>query len=484
MGGDVNLRGLVSVPPEIYPPDLFKLDRLARGSRGYAQRTFNLRGAEGSKRLQPIRHHIHTFARLHHRVVYLVLSTPTPTHTTTTTMMKAQQLLLLAAAVSTVDAYVTSFQSSFVGRSRIVESSSLRTSMKSSLSMDLERDSIDYTAQYNLEQILHESQSPSAMGLEQAEAVHGMPWKSSIDPKVTDEELLYMPFWEWQMDFMKENLTNLRVQSCTNGKSDFSHNANDEKKARIVNICASSDEYRKIRLTYYDAGDNTQVFNSVWYPDPKYNLPVLGIDLLAFNRKKYLAIVDFQPLHEKESDHAATFEHILEPIKDKYESLKGRMSSKFYDETQFFSQQMLFARFEDEEVIDRDLFPAFKSYVKTHLDLIKNTEAEPTHIDAVMQRQKAYDTYSAERDPATGLFAAMFGGDWAQDFVHDFLFSMSERKEGAVPPPMPTMGGGGNPHASGGGNPHASGGGGNPFAAGGAPARQRQAVAVQTDAKP
>ena len=66
-----------------------------------------------------------------------------------------------------------------------------------------------------------------------------------------------------------------------------------------MNQCNKSDEYRKIRMTYYDAGDNTQVFNSVWYPDPKYNLPILGIDILAFNRKKYLAIVDFQPIMKR-----------------------------------------------------------------------------------------------------------------------------------------------------------------------------------------
>jgi 15,16-dihydrobiliverdin:ferredoxin oxidoreductase len=175
----------------------------------------------------------------------------------------------------------------------------------------------------------------------------------------------------------------------------------------------------------------------------------LGIDLLAFNRKKYLAIVDFQPLHEDEDDHAARFEHILKPIKEEYDSLKGRMSSKFYDETQFFSQQMLFARFEDETVVDQDLQPAFQRYVQTHLDLVKNTKADPSNAAFVMERQTEYDTYSAERDPATGLFAAMFGQDWAEDFVHDFLFSLSERKEGGLTIMPPMMGGGGPPQQAG-----------------------------------
>lgn len=265
------------------------------------------------------------------------------------------------------------------------------------------------------------------------EAAHGMPWKESIDASLPDDALLYMPFWEWQMGFMKENLTNLRAISCTVDDNDFSYEENTDKKARIVSSCFSCDEYRKIRMTYYDAGDNCQVFNSVWYPNPKYNLPVLGIDLLSFNRKKYLAIVDFQPIHEKEVDHALTFEDRLEPIKERYASLKGRMSSKFYDETQFFSQQMLFARFENENVISDELLPAFQEYVNTHVQMVRETPAaDASETQMVLERQKAYDTYSAERDPATGLFATMFGKEWADGFVYDFLFSLSEKKDGGI----------------------------------------------------
>lgn len=283
--------------------------------------------------------------------------------------------------------------------------------------------------------------------VEEAAAAHGMPWKKSIDATLPEDALIYMPFWEWQLSFMKENLTNLRAIPCTVESNDFSYEENTKKNARIVSSCFASDEYRKIRLTYYDAGDNCQVFNSVWYPNPKYNLPILGIDLLSFNRKKYLAIVDFQPIHTNEEDHSLPFEDRLEPIKEKYESLKGRMSSKFYDETQFFSQQMLFARFENEAVIYDDLFPAFCDYVQTHVDMVRDT---PLPVDVssemqfVLERQQAYDTYSAERDPATGLFASMFGKEWADGFVYDFLFSLAEKKAGGITVPV------GNPM---GGNP-------------------------------
>lgn len=290
------------------------------------------------------------------------------------------------------------------------------------------------------------SRSSSSLSVEEAEDMHGMPWRDTIGRSEEDEPLLYMNFWEWQMQFMKDNLSNLQPHDCV---AEHAYNENIDKKARIVSHCYRSDEYRKIRMTYYDAGDNTQVFNSVWYPDPSYNLPVLGIDLLSFNRKKYLAIVDYQPIHEEESDHATLYEHRLQPIKEKYESLKGRMSSKFYDETQFFSNEMLFARFGDEEVVSLELFPAFQQYVQLHTKLIAETTPDRSikSQEFVMQRQQAYDTYSAERDPATALFANMFGKEWADDFVFDFLFSLSEKKEGGLVIP-PTPGSGGSPSAA------------------------------------
>jgi len=374
--------------------------------------------------------------------------------------MKAQHVLL--ASASAIGAQSPAFVGAFGshshgpsgGTSRLAGSRRSRSNSKSS-GTQLQSSSIDAAALSELEHIIADTMqadgeethgaersclpfislgrsAPSALSTAEASAAHGMPWTTTMGRSEETNPLLYMPFWDWQFDFMKSSLTNIHPIECsTLNDFDVSYNENKDKRARIVNQCYASDEYRKIRMTYYDAGDSVQVFNSVWYPDTKYNLPVLGIDLLCFNRKKYLAIVDFQPLHQEENDHANTFEHILAPIKDKYHNLKGRMSPKFYDETQFFSKEMLFARFEDGNIVQEDLFPAFQLYVKTHLDLVKSTPpaTSPNDILQVFDRHRAYDTYSADRDPAAGLFAGMFGKEWAEDFIHDFLFSLSDRTE-------------------------------------------------------
>jgi 15,16-dihydrobiliverdin:ferredoxin oxidoreductase len=44
----------------------------------------------------------------------------------------------------------------------------------------------------------------------------------------------------------------------------------------------------------------------------------------------------------------------------------------------------------------------------------------------VINLQKAYDVYSAERDPAHGLFTSHYGKDWSDRFLHEFLFPASQ----------------------------------------------------------
>lgn len=275
---------------------------------------------------------------------------------------------------------------------------------------------------------------------------HGMPWKSSIDPTYPSEEgLFYMEFFEWQMNFLKENLTNLRLLP-TESKTgdDLSYVESDERSVRMVTLCFASDEYRKIRMTVYDAGNRTQVFTSLWYPQPEYNLPVLGTDLLQFNHDRHLCVVDFQPIQSSEQEHAQPYEHILKPIRDLYPSLQGQMTKRFYDENHFFSNQMLYSRFEElhnankessssipkeDHPAYRDLFPAYQEYVKTHLQLIQSATPQKEDSATVKKAQAAYDTYSADRDPAHAMFSKVFGPKFADSFVYDVLFSYSEGEE-------------------------------------------------------
>jgi hypothetical protein len=50
-------------------------------------------------------------------------------------------------------------------------------------------------------------------------------------------------------------------------------------------------------------------------------------------------------------------------------------------------------------------------------------------MQLVKNRQQSYDSYSAAKDPAVGIFGGYFGQEWAHEFIHNFLFELAEKKE-------------------------------------------------------
>jgi 15,16-dihydrobiliverdin:ferredoxin oxidoreductase len=248
-----------------------------------------------------------------------------------------------------------------------------------------------------------------------------LPWTESIAGG--DVELLFMPFLQHQMDVMNTEFPEVRDLPF---EKSLSYQSSTRRPARIESWLWQSEHFRKIRATYIDAGVAAQVFNSVWYPNPKYDLPLLGIDFLSFGKKKVLCVLDFQPLLQDE-DYLRKYCEPIAYIKQKYEGLAGSMSARFYDETQFFSKQLAFAKFDNAEPVETQLFPAFKEYLAEYVSLIKGAEPSdgPESVSTVRKLHGAYDQYSAERDPAVGLFSTYWGEEWAERFTHEFLFTDS-----------------------------------------------------------
>lgn len=245
-----------------------------------------------------------------------------------------------------------------------------------------------------------------------------LPYSSSIAG--AEFPLVFMPFLMHQVEVMRREFAPIEDVGID---QELMFQSSSKRNARIESWAYRTPEFRRIRSTYIDAGLPAQVFNSVWYPEPTYDLPLLGIDFLSFGKKKVLCILDFQPLRQ-DPEYLAKYVDPLGPIKAKYEGLAGQMSSRFYDENKFFSKQLAFGRFDNPEPIMAELFPAFQEYLAQYVGLVKATEpnTDPEFMAQTLQLQKEYDQYSAERDPAVGLFSTYFGPEWAERFTHEFLF--------------------------------------------------------------
>lgn len=187
-------------------------------------------------------------------------------------------------------------------------------------------------------------------------------------------------------------------------------------------------------MTYFDGGDSIQVFNTLWYPSFEYDAPLLGVDLISLGKSRVLAVIDFQPLHAT-AEYSEKYISRMSDIRSKFPDLHGTLSGKIYDDTSFFSKNMLFGRFTDESKVAGVVVPAFSDYMNEYVKMVTSLtpNRDPKSMEVVEARQRAYDVYSASKDPAVGLFDAYFGATWSKEFVHDFLFTSSNAHETAVP---------------------------------------------------
>lgn len=236
---------------------------------------------------------------------------------------------------------------------------------------------------------------------------------------------MYQPFLEYlEKDLLRR--FELRSRSIPEGL-ELKVSDRGRSPATIRSWCYQCAELRKIRYTYIDAGASAQIFNSVIYPSHHYEIPLLGIDFLSFGKVKNLVVLDFQPLFQDEAYQKKYIEP-LQSLHQKYPDLAQDLEMKFYDANQYFSKYLLFAK-TDPETVSTRLFEAFKDYLNLYWQLLEQAEplTNPGDIQRIVKAQKDYDQYSADRDPASGLFSSYFGHEWSERFLYGFLF------EDAVP---------------------------------------------------
>ncbi|GCE64459.1 dihydrobiliverdin:ferredoxin oxidoreductase [cyanobiont of Ornithocercus magnificus] len=181
--------------------------------------------------------------------------------------------------------------------------------------------------------------------------------------------------------------------------------------------------FRRWRVTRLNAGDHLQVLNSVAYPDYSNDQPLMGVDLLWFGaRKKLVAVLDFQPLVQDSEYFDRHFQR-LRLLHGRFPELRGGEVMRSFDPHQYFSPWMLFCRGGVEQA-EQSLPKAFSAFLDSYWDLTSSSGNSASHLDPdnVRLLQQAYDVYSAERDPAHGLFTSHFGKAWSDRFLHEFLF--------------------------------------------------------------
>ena len=213
--------------------------------------------------------------------------------------------------------------------------------------------------------------------------------------------------------------------SLLNLPNDFKEYFESKSNAKIQNWLWDVPGFRRWRVTRLDAGNKLQVLNSVAYPNYNQEKPIMGIDLLWFDKsKKLVAVLDFQPLIQEKAYFDKYFDD-LRSLKDRFPKFNHQDKMISYNPNEYFSPWLLFCK--GGEVEANEILPLiFTLFIDSYWKVAnkKNNFPDRLTFDKVKRLQINYDTYSEEKDPAHAIFAGFFGQEWSERFSKEFLFPL------------------------------------------------------------
>ncbi len=255
------------------------------------------------------------------------------------------------------------------------------------------------------------------------------PRKTSLDPvKIID--------WQWQ-DFLDDTtvaLSDLGIEPYPVPKV-FLERVSQTKKGnqtddvKISTWACKSKKLRQVRAACLCGGPSLSVFNLVFSPSIKYDMPFFGADFVSLP-SGYLLALDFQPVLKHDKKHTEFVWERLIPLHKKWQQ-KLPSGGPIPDAAkEFFSPAFLWTRLPDcdtsRQLICNILRPAFNEYLNLYLELLLIAPQVDSYRSNLLRKgQMNYLTYRSSKDPARPMLTRLYGRDWSESYIHKTLFDLS-----------------------------------------------------------
>jgi 15,16-dihydrobiliverdin:ferredoxin oxidoreductase len=164
----------------------------------------------------------------------------------------------------------------------------------------------------------------------------------------------------------------------------------------------------RIRLCELEIENKFYAESLVIYPNFCYETPIFGTEYLRIGKRKYFGAIDFHPITENQN-----FLKFLDMFPD-------RKSSKtiFYDFDLFFSKKLWLSKRSE------DFYNEYQIMVKCFIHQYKKCLLESEKNNSSFEfNQSQYNQYMSLNDPAFGVLKSYFNEEFAENYIHNFLFS-------------------------------------------------------------
>ena len=185
----------------------------------------------------------------------------------------------------------------------------------------------------------------------------------------------------------------------------------------IQNECHKAKGLRKIHLELANLGDGLHILHCVFFPDPLYEIPIFGVDIISRGAFLSAAIVDISPVRENLPDF---IKHKLDQISIPTFSQVRSLPSW----GEIFSPYVQFIR-PDGKQEEIQFFNIINSYMRILLEYITLIHPEEPQSVNSLERYKYQQRYCTQQklnDKTRNVLSKAFNDEWADLYIETLLF--------------------------------------------------------------
>jgi len=188
------------------------------------------------------------------------------------------------------------------------------------------------------------------------------------------------------------------------------------KELYIENEFHKAKGFRKLHIEVAEFSKNLKILHCVFFPDPRFDIPIFGMDLVKINDNVSAAIVDLSPASQNQG---FKYEKSLSEV-DKSSFTSLREIPKWGD---IFSKNVFFASLKSKSE-KNDFCRVVDQYLSVLIKLSK--EAKPEFKEEIIQEridhQKNYCVQQMKNEKTSMVLLKYFDEEWVNKYIKTVLF--------------------------------------------------------------
>ena len=203
-----------------------------------------------------------------------------------------------------------------------------------------------------------------------------------------------------------------------NINSDFLNIVSDKQDCEffIENQFHKAKGFRKLHVEIAEFSNSLKILHVVFFPDPNFNIPIFGLDLVKVNEIVTAAIADLSPVSS--STNYELESQLIEVNKDNFV-----IKRKIPEWGEIFSKHVFFASLKNKE--DQNYFyKIVDEYIKILITYSNNIlpDEEPNNIKERIYFQKKYCIQQMKNEKTSMVLLKYFDKKWVDRYIKEILF--------------------------------------------------------------